>query len=73
MYAAPGHPYTEALLNALPDREFRAIPGHPPMLTALPHGCAFAARCPRVTGACAVRPAGAVACHHPLTTAEVPA
>lgn len=67
VYAAPGHPYTEALLNALPDREFRAIPGHPPMLTALPEGCAFAARCAHATDVCSTRPTGPVACHHPVS------
>jgi peptide/nickel transport system ATP-binding protein len=73
LFRAPGHPYSRGLLNALPGREFRAIAGHPPMLTALPEGCAFAARCDRVSGACATQPAGPIACHHPLTTAEVPA
>ncbi|MEV4276389.1 ABC transporter ATP-binding protein [Actinoplanes xinjiangensis] len=73
LFAAPAHPYSRGLLDALPNREFRAVAGHPPMLTALPQGCAFAARCDRVSGACAVQPAGPVACHHPLTTAEAPA
>jgi peptide/nickel transport system ATP-binding protein len=73
LFRAPAHPYSQGLLNALPDREFRAVPGHPPMLTALPPGCAFAARCDRVSDACRIQPAGPVACHHPLTTAEVPA
>ena len=66
VFPAPAHPYTAALLDALPDRAFAPIPGHPPMLTALPPGCAFAARCPRADTACATRPAGRVACHHPL-------
>ncbi|MEN3613494.1 ABC transporter ATP-binding protein [Plantactinospora sp. ZYX-F-223] len=72
-FAAPAHPYGVALLDALPDRAFRAVPGHPPMLTALPDGCAFAARCPYATDACQRQPgltaydAGAVACHHPLS------
>ncbi len=66
VFGAPGHPYTTALLDALPDRAFRPIPGHPPMLTALPDGCAFAARCPRATAACDVQPHGPVACHHPV-------
>jgi peptide/nickel transport system ATP-binding protein len=73
VFSAPGHPYTEALLNALPDREFRAITGHPPMLTALPPGCAFAARCAHADGACSVRPSGPVACHHPVSLVEAPA
>jgi peptide/nickel transport system ATP-binding protein len=73
LFRAPAHPYSRGLLNALPDREFRAIAGHPPTLTALPPGCAFAPRCDRVSGACATQPAGPVACHHPLTTAKAPA
>ncbi|MEV6347123.1 ABC transporter ATP-binding protein [Actinoplanes sp. NPDC051851] len=66
VFGNPAHPYTAALLDALPDRAFRPIPGDPPMLTALPAGCAFAARCARVTAACAELPTGPVACHHPL-------
>ncbi|MDI6104771.1 ABC transporter ATP-binding protein [Actinoplanes sp. NEAU-A12] len=71
VFAAPAHPYTAALLDALPDRAFTPIPGHPPMLTALPPGCAFAARCPRADTACASRPGGPVACHHPLVSEAV--
>ncbi|MDG4827446.1 ABC transporter ATP-binding protein [Asanoa sp. WMMD1127] len=68
LFAAPVHPYTAGLLDALPDRAFRAIPGHPPMLTALPSGCAFAPRCARATDACTTLPAltGPARCHHPL-------
>ncbi|WP_328474590.1 ABC transporter ATP-binding protein [Actinoplanes sp. NBC_00393] len=73
VFTAPAHPYTSALLQALPQREFLPIPGHPPMLTALPQGCAFAARCPRASDACATQPVGPVACHHPLLPSEVPA
>lgn len=40
----PWHTYTAQLLDALPGRRFTAIPGHPPDLTAVDHGCAFAAR-----------------------------
>lgn len=40
----PWHTYTRDLLEALPDNGFRPIPGHPPDLTALPDGCAYAAR-----------------------------
>jgi peptide/nickel transport system ATP-binding protein len=72
LFRSPAHPYTQGLLNALPNRDFRAVPGHPPMLTALPPGCAFAPRCTRATAACATQPVGRVACHHPLTTAGVP-
>ncbi|WP_433389451.1 ABC transporter ATP-binding protein [Micromonospora sp. KLBMP9576] len=72
LFAAPAHPYTAGLLDALPERAFRPVPGHPPMLTDLPAGCAFAPRCPRATDVCRTPPAppGRVACHHPLTTGE---
>jgi oligopeptide transport system ATP-binding protein len=54
LFARPEHPYTEALLAALPDlehpdpREARltAIPGRPPDLIDPPNGCRFAPRCP---------------------------
>ncbi|WP_238005827.1 ABC transporter ATP-binding protein [Dactylosporangium sp. AC04546] len=71
LYTTPTHPYAAALLNALPDHAFRPIPGHPPMLTALPTGCAFAPRCPRADTACTEQPAldAGAACHHPLSPA----
>ncbi|MBW1602055.1 ABC transporter ATP-binding protein [Streptomyces sp. JJ66] len=68
----PRHPYAAGLLAALPERDFTPIPGMPPELDALPGGCAFAPRCPRVTDACAERPAltGGTACHHALDPAH---
>lgn len=66
----PRHPYARGLLDALPEREFTAIPGMPPELGDLPDGCAFAARCTRATDICAALPAltpghgSSVACHH---------
>jgi oligopeptide transport system ATP-binding protein len=51
LYENPRHPYTLALLGALPrvDRRrherLRSIPGAPPNLVVEPHGCPFAARC----------------------------
>jgi oligopeptide transport system ATP-binding protein len=46
----PGHPYTEALLRAMPqagraDADLLAIPGAPPNPLRLPPGCSFAPRC----------------------------
>lgn len=73
LFGTPAHPYTAALLDALPDRAFRPIPGHPPMLTALPPGCAFTPRCPRATDTCATQPAGRIACHHPILAKEAAA
>ncbi|MGA4838209.1 ABC transporter ATP-binding protein [Streptomyces sp. G45] len=70
--AGPRHPYARGLLNALPEREFTPIPGMPPELSALPEGCAFAARCDRADAACARVPAldgTGAACHHPVTAA----
>jgi oligopeptide/dipeptide ABC transporter ATP-binding protein len=56
LFDHPEHPYTEALLGALPhlegdEREIResrltAIPGRPPDLVDPPEACRFAARCP---------------------------
>ncbi|ARX88448.1 ABC transporter ATP-binding protein [Streptomyces alboflavus] len=72
----PRHPYARGLLDALPDREFRPVPGMPPELSALPEGCAFAARCERADEACAVVPAlpaapsPGAACHHPVAALE---
>jgi len=46
----PSHPYTQALLASVPRIEKRvdrlfSIEGQPPLLSALPAGCRFAARC----------------------------
>lgn len=44
----PRHPYTRALLSAVPDRRrerLHVIPGQPPDLTKPIAGCAFAPRC----------------------------
>jgi oligopeptide transport system ATP-binding protein len=54
LFENPEHPYTEALLGALPQLEgegvregrLTAIPGRPPDLVNPPEGCRFAARCP---------------------------
>ncbi len=61
LFARPAHPYTQGLLGALPDmvgprRRLSAIPGGVPEPWNLPPGCAFAPRCERADGACAVMP-----------------
>jgi len=59
----PLHPYTNALLNAIPepDPENRNIikevpPGEPPDLVNPPPGCRFAPRCARVMDLCKEKP-----------------
>lgn len=44
-FAQPAHPYSQALLNALPEHGSRPIPGYSPELTSLPIGCPFSPRC----------------------------
>jgi oligopeptide/dipeptide ABC transporter ATP-binding protein len=53
----PRHPYTLALLKAVPTREttieeLESIPGSPPILGEFPSGCPFAPRCPLAEPAC---------------------
>ncbi len=50
LFAAPSHPYTLGLLEAVPrldrdDLELRAIPGDPPNMLQIPPGCPFSPRC----------------------------
>ena len=78
LFANPQHPYTIALLDAIPRTEngelrLREIPGRVPPLHELPDYCSFSDRCPRADGsACtnvpelrAVAPRHLVACFHP--------
>ena len=65
----PAHPYTEGLMAAIPDmaldrEQLNQIDGAMPRLNAIPRGCAFNPRCPRVFERCRVErpelmPAGA--------------
>jgi dipeptide transport system ATP-binding protein len=78
LFAAPEHPYTAALLAAMPERSvgdarLATIPGVVPGLYDRPPGCLFAPRCEYATPhACQTRPAlrawadGRVRCHFPL-------
>ncbi len=46
------HPYSKALWRALPQNDFKPIPGFHPYAGDLPSGCLFAPRCPQKTAAC---------------------
>ena len=86
LYSKPIHPYTQALLSAIPipdPRENRArkralVTGEPPNPIDPPPGCVFHPRCPRATDICkAVEPpltryadGHLAACHHPLNVTE---
>jgi oligopeptide/dipeptide ABC transporter ATP-binding protein len=56
LFAAPRHPYTQALLGSMPKlgskEPLYAIPGQPPNLAQLPSGCAFHPRCPHAQPQC---------------------
>lgn len=75
----PAHPYTAALLDAVPrldryDRILETIPGTPPVPSMLPEGCVFHTRCVRAEKICsheapadgAEGVAHLVRCHFPL-------
>jgi peptide/nickel transport system ATP-binding protein len=54
---SPSHPYTAGLMGSIPDVHVRVerlpqIDGAMPRLDAIPTGCAFNPRCPRVFGRC---------------------
>lgn len=58
LLAAPRHPYTQSLLDSLPDpaaagTDLRVIPGEPPPPDLRPPGCPFAPRCKFAEPRCA--------------------
>ncbi len=82
LFAAPRHPYTRALLDALPERSdergrLPTIPGVVPGIYDRPTGCLFHPRCRFADDRCRVEEpglraldGGVVRCHKPL---DVPA
>jgi oligopeptide transport system ATP-binding protein len=58
LFKNPAHPYTQALLNAVPRADLppgtklAAIGGQPPNLVNLPPGCPFAPRCRKAQAKC---------------------
>ncbi|HEV7369788.1 oligopeptide/dipeptide ABC transporter ATP-binding protein [Arenibaculum sp.] len=80
LFARPRHPYTAALLDALPERaagreRLPTIPGVVPGIADRPRGCLFNPRCGFATDLCRARPVplapdggdGAARCLYPLS------
>ena len=81
LYSHPRHPYTHALLAAVPiadpvvehSRQYASLPGEPPSPARPPSGCAFHTRCPRAIERCRTEtphltelaPGHSAACHRP--------
>ena len=77
LFASPSHPYTQALLSAIPrldqgNEALNAIPGNPPNMMNMPKGCPFSPRCEHVVDHCRTERAmvvpsgsGLRACHKP--------
>ena len=84
LFQRPRHPYTEALMAALPERSdgsarLATIPGMVPGLYDRPTGCLFAPRCSYADDDCRGQRPGlvkgleaAVRCHHPLNLSGQP-
>jgi oligopeptide/dipeptide ABC transporter ATP-binding protein len=86
LYTKPIHPYTSALLAAIPipdpeenrRRERIVVSGEPPNPIDPPSGCVFHPRCPRATNICReVEPplvaygnGHLAACHHPMNVSD---
>jgi len=63
LFEKPRHPYTQALLAAVPSRQaygerLATIPGQVPSLLSLPSGCKFSDRCPVSRSICVEREPG---------------
>ncbi|MCV2881571.1 ABC transporter ATP-binding protein [Actibacterium sp. XHP0104] len=81
LFATPHHPYTAALLSALPERavsrRLPTIPGVVPGQFDRPQGCLFSPRCAHVQDRCRTDPpppggpeTGFARCHYPLNLTQ---
>src|SRR5581483_5722595 len=86
LYSRPRHPYTGALLSAVPvpdptgaSRKRQLLTGDVPSPANPPSACRFHTRCPKAQEVCSVDEpllesksgAGLAACHFPLTEQEI--
>lgn len=75
MFHKPRHPYTRALIQAIPKNGMIPLAGQSPSLMNLPSGCAFSERCPHCSDECRqTHPElredcsqGGVRCHYPFS------
>jgi oligopeptide transport system ATP-binding protein len=81
LFSAPQHPYTQALIAAVPIADPEVAKAHPPAVLSgdlpsplhPPSGCVFRTRCPKAQDLCAAEvpawrkplPGRGVACHFP--------
>ena len=84
LFGAPRHPYTEALIAAMPERSdgsmrLATIAGMVPGIYDRPSGCLFAPRCANAVENCrserpllSSRPDSTVRCHYPLNHLTAP-
>ncbi len=84
LFKEPRHPYTWALLQALPrlddvDKKLAPLPGVPPDMINLPEQCPFLPRCQKATAKCRldrrplledIGPGHRVACYNPVLTLD---
>lgn len=84
IFTTPRHPYTQALLNALPEfstdkAKLASLPGVVPGKYDWPEGCLLSPRCPYVTDTCRAKEpeidefeGRQVKCYYPLNTSGRP-
>lgn len=85
LYRAPRHPYTSALIDAIPQpqpglkQNRRVLQGEPPSPIHPPSGCRFHPRCPHMRDGCSTKPVvletdnnHLIACHYWREIKEAP-
>lgn len=76
IFTSPRHPYTRALIRAVPKNGLVPLAGQSPSLMSLPEGCSFMERCAVCSERCSREHpnlvneiiGGDVRCHHPFSS-----